>query len=88
VHFRTLRAALWAATWGLGVSLGVALGGWLTVIGGAGTPGVESLDLAQDVFVLPLVVGGCVFVVHFTGQVVAAIVRGRRAARDSNTEDE
>lgn len=83
-----LRAAFWAATWGLGVAIGVALGGWLTVVGGAGTPGVESLDLAQDVFALPLAVGGGVFVLHLIGQIAVGLVRRIRASRKAHDESQ
>lgn len=79
VGFQPLRAAFWAGTWGVGVALGVALGGWLTVVGGTGTPGVESLDLAEDVIALPLAVGGAVFAVHFVGQIVVALIRRGRS---------
>lgn len=75
-----LRGVFWAATWGLGAAIGVALGGWLTVVGGgAGAPGADSLDLVQDVVVLPLIVGGIVFVVHVLGQVIVAGVRRARS---------
>lgn len=75
-----LRGVFWAATWGLGAAIGVALGGWLTVVGGgAGAPGTGSLDLVQDVVVLPLLVGGAVFVVHVLGQVIVAGVRRARS---------
>ncbi len=62
------RAMAWAATWGIGVALGVALGGWLTVVGGAGAPGVAELDLIEDVLVLPATAGLVVFALHLLGQ--------------------
>ncbi len=75
-----LRGVFWAATWGLGAAIGVALGGWLTVVGGgAGAPGTESLDLVQDVIVLPLIVGGAVFLAHVLGQLILAGVRRARS---------
>ena len=67
-------AVFWAATWGIGVAIGVALGGWLTVVGGAGTPGVESLDLVEDVLLLPAAVGLIVFLLHLAGQGVLSVV--------------
>jgi len=70
-------AVLWAATWGVGVAIGVALGGWLTVIGGAGTPGVGALDITQDVIVLPGLAGIAVMAVHFLGQAVVGLWRLR-----------
>jgi len=70
----------WAATWGLGAAIGVALGGWLTVVGGgAGAPEVASLDLVEDVIVLPLAVGGVVFAIHLVGQLIVAGVRRARS---------
>lgn len=85
---KPLRAAFWAATWGLGVAIGVALGGWLTVVGGAGTPGVESLDLAEDVFALPLAVGGGVFLLHLAGQAAVGLIRRVRTSRKANDKSE
>lgn len=74
-----LRALFWAATWGVGAGIGVALGGWLTAVGGAGAPGVESLDLMEDVLLLPLLAGGVVFLVHLAGQLVFHGVRKARS---------
>jgi len=73
-----LRAVFWAATWGVGAGIGVALGGWLTAVGGAGAPGVESLDLMEDVVLLPVLAGGVVFLVHLAGQLA---IHGVRRAR-------
>lgn len=73
------RGVFWAATWGLGAGLGIALGGWLTAVGGAGAPGTESLDLVQDVVVLPLLFGGAVFVIHLGGQLLVAAVKASRS---------
>ncbi len=83
-----MHAALWATTWGLGVALGVALGGWLTVVGGVGMPGVASLDITEDLIILPLLAGGVVFVVHFLGQAVVSVLRRRRTAYEEYREDE
>lgn len=82
--FNLGSAILWAATWGVGVAIGVALGGWLTVVGGVGTPGPSSLSLAEDVLVLPGLAGGVVFLVHLSGQILVALVRSRRAARNGH----
>lgn len=77
---RLLTGLFWAATWGLGAAIGVALGGWLTVVGGgASAPGVESLDIVQDVIVLPLIAGGAVFAIHLVGQLVVVLVRRARS---------
>ena len=84
LDFNLGRAVFWSTTWGLGVALGVALGGWLTVVGGAGTPGVESLDIAEDMLQVPLAVGGVVFGLHFLGQLVIAFFRGIRVSTDSD----
>lgn len=48
-----LRQILRSVPWALGVGVGVALGGWLTVVGGSGAPGAGSLDLTQDILVVP-----------------------------------
>lgn len=85
-HFRVGRALFWAATWGVGVAIGVALGGWLTVTGGAGAPGAGSLDMTEDLVVLPLLVGGVVFAVHFVGQFLVSRIRLIRASRDRDSE--
>ena len=77
--FRAGAAAFWALTWGVGVAAGVALGGWLTLVGGAGAPGVEALEPLADLVVLPAVAGGAVMLVHLLGQLIAAAVRGRGA---------
>ena len=74
-------AMFWAATWGVGVAIGVAVGGWLTVVGGAGAPGAESLDIMSDVVLLPLVAGGAVFCLHLAGSAITALVRRSRAPR-------
>lgn len=65
----------WALTWGVGVAVGVALGGWLTVVGGAGAPGLEALDTVEDLFVLPAVSGIAVACVHFVGSGVIGLSR-------------
>lgn len=82
-----LRQALFAATtWGFGFACGVAVGGWLTVISGAGAPGVEALDLVDDVLVLPGIAGAGVFalvlVIHGVGYLV------RRRGSVSHDPDE
>ena len=86
-RFRPGRAAFWAATWGVGVAIGVALGGWLTVVGGAGTPGTGSLDIAEDVLLLPGLAGVLVFGIHLVGQVVVALVGVRRAPGEGHEDD-
>lgn len=66
----------WAATWSVGVAIGIVLGAWLTVAdGGAGSPGAGSLDIVQDVIVVPFIVGVSVFVLHLVGQVALTLVR-------------
>jgi len=83
-----MRSFFWAATWGLGAAIGVAVGGWLTVAGGAGSLGVESLDLVEDLLVLPVLAGLGVIAIHLIGQAAVAIVRGSRAGdRDSEDHD-
>lgn len=76
------RSVFWALTWGLGVALGVAMGGWLTVVGGTGAPGADSLDIMQDVIVLPLAAGGAVVALHLAGQVVITLIRRLVRPRD------
>ena len=85
---RFVRALFWAATWGVGVAIGVALGGWLTVVGGAGTPGVEALDLTQDVIVLPIIAGSIVFFLHLLVQGVVVLVRRARTPRGPDGDDQ
>jgi len=72
------RAVLLAGSWGLGASLGVALGAWLTVVGEAGAPGVEGLQLGTDLFLLPVLAFVSVFTVHVVAQIATAWVRGKR----------
>jgi hypothetical protein len=70
------------------VALGVALGGWLTVVGGAGAPGTESLDIAEDVLLLPGLAGTAVFAVHLVvGSVVRFVRRNRVASHGSNHDE-
>ena len=85
---RFTRALFWAATWGVGVAIGVALGGWLTVVGGAGTPGVEALDLTQDMIVLPVIAGSVVFVLHLLGQGIVTLARRTRAPHEPDSDDQ
>jgi len=81
-HIFSLRTAVfWAATWGIGVACGVALGAWLTVVSGAGAPGVQSLDIAEDLLLLPVLAGVAVFLLHLAGSGVVAWVRGRTAPK-------
>ena len=81
-------AVFWATTWALGVGIGVALGGWLTVVGGAGTPGVESLDLFEDVLLLPGAAAVVVLVVYLVGYSIVGMVRGRHAASDTHDDEQ
>jgi len=87
-RFRLGRAVVGAAAWGIGVVVGVALGGWLTVVGGAGTPGVEALDFMEDLVVLPGLAGATVFLFHLIGQYVVFVVRRRRASGESDEGDQ
>ncbi len=73
------RAVFWAATWGVGAAIGVAVGGWLTAVGGAGAPGVESLELAEDLLVLPGLAGLAVFGIHLLGQGLIGLVGSLRS---------
>ncbi len=86
-RFSVREAAFWAASWGLGAAIGVALGGWLTLVGGSGAPGVEGLDPAVDLGLLPLGAFGAVMLVHLLGQVVAAALRGRAEGRGEDERD-
>lgn len=74
-----IKGLFWASTWGVGAGIGVALGGWLTAVGGAGAPGVEALDLVEDVLLLPLLAGGVVFLAHLVGQIIVHAVRRSRS---------
>lgn len=81
-HTFSLRVAVfWAATWGMGVAIGVVLGAWLTVVSGAGAPGVQSLDIAEDILLLPVLAGSVVFLLHLAGSGVVALVRARTAPK-------
>lgn len=79
-RFRLSGAVFWAVSWGLGAAIGVALGGWLTLVGGSGAPGVAGLDPLVDLALLPLGAFGVVALIHLTGQIAAAVVRGRGVA--------
>jgi len=72
----------WAGTWAAGAAIGVALGAWLTVVSGAGAPGVQSLDIAEDLLMLPALTGVAVFLVYLAGSGVVALVRARTAPKN------
>lgn len=76
-RFSFTAALFWASSWGLGAAIGVALGGWLTLVGGSGAPGVEGLDPAVDLGLLPLGAFGVVAILHIVGQLAVAALRGR-----------
>lgn len=76
------RAALLSACWGIGVALGLALGSYLTVVSGAGAPGVSSLS-AGDVLTLPLASGLVVTLVFFGGHILLGL-RTRPSARSEH----
>lgn len=80
-RFRIAGALFWAASWGLGAAIGVALGGWLTLVGGSGAPGVSGLDPVADLGLLPLCGFCIVTTVHLLGQLIAAVMRGRAVPR-------
>lgn len=79
-RFRITTALFWATSWGLGAAIGVALGGWLTLVGGSGAPGVAGLDPGVDLVLLPLGAFGVVAAVHLFGQVAVSALRGRAVA--------
>lgn len=83
-------AAFWASTWALGAAIGAAIGGYLTLVSGSGAPGTQDLDPLMDLVALPLAAFAVVFLVHLCIQVVAAIIRGRRAGaeHDGDTDDQ
>ena len=68
-------AVFWSLTWSVGIAIGVALGGWLTVVGGSGAPGVTSLDVTHDLIVVPLLSGLVAFIVLLVARVLVALVR-------------
>ena len=86
-RFRFGPALFWAATWGVGVAFGVALGGWLTVVGGSAAPGVESLQVFEDLLVVPGFAGLVVFAVHLAGQMVLSRIRRDSTSSDGGGED-
>jgi hypothetical protein len=77
---RIARAALWSLPWSVGVGVGVALGGWLTVAGGSGSPGVLELNLGHDLLVVPLICSAVVFFVLFGARVLAGVLTARFSA--------
>ena len=87
-RLRAREVLFWAFTWALGAGSGVALGGWLTVVGGAGAPGAEALDVRTDLIVLPLAVFAIVGALHVCGQLVSALLRGRAHDHGRHDEDE
>jgi len=87
-RFSVPGALFWALSWGVGAALGVALGGWLTLVGGSGSPGAAGLDALVDLGVLP---GGAliaVTLVHLAGQLFAAVLRGRAVERGQAERDQ
>lgn len=72
--FRFGSALGWSVTWALGVAAGVAIGGWLTLVGGAGAPGVVGLDPVSDLVVLPGAVFVAVLLLQLLGRWIAALV--------------
>ncbi len=78
----------WALTWAVGAAIGVALGGYLTLVSGSGAPGQTALDPTTDFFVLPLVAFGIVLFVHFGAQVIAGLIRARRAPGPGDDRDQ
>ncbi len=86
--FRAGQTLLLSFGWGIGAAIGVALGGWLTLVGGSGAPGVEALDPWTDLLLLPIGALGVVTVVHFVGRLVFASIRGHRARPDGNGDDQ
>ena len=78
--FRWGRAVMWAVSWGVGSALGIGVGAWLTVVGEAGAPGIESIDPGTELLALPVAAFAVVFSVHVLAQVIAAAIRGARAS--------
>ncbi len=89
-RMRLAPALGWSFTWALGAAIGVALGGYLTLVSGVGAPGQVSLDPTTDLIVLPLAAFVIVLVLHLGGQVLAAVLRSRRAnpVGDSREQDQ
>lgn len=85
-----VNAARSALGWGLGVGAGVALGAYLTAVGGAGAPGVSSLE-TSDIAVLPLASAGVAFVfvivAHLGASLVAGVLRARRSDEDHDDKE-
>jgi hypothetical protein len=77
---RIARAALWSLPWSIGIGIGVALGGWLTVAGGSGSPGVSALDLGHDILTVPLLCSALTFVVLLGGRVLVGVLGHRVSA--------
>ena len=86
--WRLVPALGWAITWGVGAAVGVALGGYLTLTGGAGTPGAAALDPSTDLLLLPSVAFAGVVAIYLAGSVLAGVVRARRSPRDGGGGDD
>jgi len=71
------KALLSAGTFGIGAALGVAAGGWFAVVSGAGAPGVQALDLRDDVLVIPALSGIVAFVCYLLASAVIGFARDR-----------
>lgn len=84
---RALARMGWAVTWAVGAAIGVALGAWLSVVGSAGAPGAEQLDVTSELVVAPLAVGAAVFVLYLLGGAVLAGIRGRKATPVASNEE-
>lgn len=77
----------WAATWAIGAAIGVALGAWLSVVGSAGAPGAEQLDVTSELVIAPLAAGAAVFVLYLLGAAALVGIRSRKATTVSNDEE-
>jgi len=82
--FSLPATVFWAGTWAVGVAIGVALGAWITVVSGEGAPGVQSLDIAEDLLMLPALAGVAVFLLYLAGSGLVALVRARTAPKSSD----
>lgn len=81
------RAAVFSVAWGLGAGIGVAAGAFLTVVGEAGAPGMDSLDFGSDIIALPLAVAVGVGALHAALQLGVAAARGRGGDDASSSAD-
>jgi hypothetical protein len=79
-----------ALAWGLGAAAGTAIGAYLTAVGGEGAPGIEQIEAASDLLVMPAAAFGIVFVGYLGAMAIVRVARGSSSEQraDGQNEDE